>query len=289
MKFKMIIATLFVLVVVGFNSVYVLDQRELAIVLQFGEPVSEETKPGLKFKIPFIQKVVFFDARLRHLSFKPGASGELVALDQKTVQLDAFAKYKIVDPLKFYQTSFDESRFISRIGPVLESSIRGSVGLSTFVDILGNKRGELMESIVEDVNKHAQKFGVTIQDVRILRVNLPDASKEAVCARMIAGRQMDAKEIRSEGEGQARVIMSNADKDKVSIIAQAQKKAEIIKGEADSEVINILGNAASRDRDFFKFYRLMESYRNAVKKDDTTLIVSSDSGFFSMFNNFKLK
>ncbi|MDZ5761663.1 Modulator of FtsH protease HflC [Candidatus Cyrtobacter comes] len=289
MKFKIIVAAIIVLVIVVFNSFYILDQRELAIVLQFGEPVSKEIEPGIKFKIPFIQKVVFFDARIRHLSFKPGASGELVALDQKTVQLDAFAKYKIVDPLKFYQTSFDETRFINRIGPVLESSIRGSVGLSTFVDILGNKRGLLMKSILEDVNKHAQKFGVTIQDVRILRVSLPDASRQAVSARMIAGRQMDAKEIRSEGEGQARVIMSNADKDKVAIIAQAQKRAEIIKGEADSEVINILGNVASKDRDFFKFYRLMESYKNSIKKDDTTVIISSDNSFFNMFNNFKLK
>ncbi len=289
MRSKITVAVFVALSFIAFNSFYILDQRELAIVLQFGEPISQEVTPGLKLKMPFIQNVIKFDARIRHLSFKPGESSELVALDQKTMKLDAFAKYKIVDPLKFYQTSFNEYRFINRIAPVLESSIRGSVGLSTFMDTLGSKRSLLMETIVTDVNKQAEKFGVKILDVRIVRVSLPDQSRNAVYKRMITGREMEASEIRAQGAGESRVIMSSADREKVAIIAEARKNADVIKGEADAAVINIFGLASSKDKEFFKFYRLIEAYKFSMEKDNTTVIVSSDNSFFNMFNSFKSK
>lgn len=265
------------------SSLYVLDQREYALVLQFGDVVSEEKEPGLKIKIPLIQNVVFFDNRIQHLTFSPGESSEVMALDQKTMKLDAFAKYRIVDPLKFYQSTQNEQRFKMRIGAIMESSIREVIGTFLFIDVLGTHRNDITKKVTELVNSHAINFGVEIIDVRIVRVNLPDKAKNAVYERMRTERQKEAAEIRAQGAEEAQVIKAGADRDRTVILAEANKSAEILKGQGEAEAIRIFSNSFGQDPEFFGFSRSLEAYKNAFLDANTKFILSSDSEFAKYF------
>lgn len=256
------------------NSLYIVDQRQTALILQFGQAVKYETEPGLKVMIPFIQNVIFFDKRIQNLS---ADTTEVIASDQKTMRVDAFTKYRIIDGLKFYQTAKDEKMFKVRLSPILDSSLRQVLGSMPFKILLTPERAVAMVKIKDIVNREAKDFGVEIVDVRIMRADLP--SREAVFGRMQSEREKEAKEIRAEGAEQAQKIIATANKDRTIILAEARKKSEISKGEGDSSAIKIFANSFGKDPEFFDFYRSMQAYKAAMSETNTKMLLSPDSEF----------
>ncbi|WP_323732718.1 protease modulator HflC [Candidatus Bandiella euplotis] len=283
MKNIFLIGLVVVVIFVG-NSLYVLDQRETAIIIQFGKVVGEELEPGLKFKLPIIQNVRFFDKRIQNLSFNMSDNSEVVALDQKTMKVDAYAKYKIIDPKKFYETAQDEMKFKARLESIVESGIREVMGQVKFKDILGVKRAEIRENVVKLVNEDSKKFGVDVIDVRLIRVNLPDKTRNAVYERMRTEREKEAKEIRAIGNQESEIIKATSDKERAVIIAESKKQAEIIKGHGDATAINIYANAYNKDKDFYEYYKSLEVYKNSFG-ENSSLVVSSENKFLRYFNN----
>lgn len=273
------IGALFLLIILS-NSIYILDQRQTALTLQLGEPIDYDIEPGLKARMPFIQEVIFFDKRVQNLA---ADTTEVIAADQKTMRVDAFTKYRIIDGLKFYQTAKDERGFKQRLAPILDSSLRQVLGSKPFKILLSPERSAIMLKIREILNAEAKGFGVQIVDVRITRADLPDKSREAVYDRMKSDREKEAKEIRAEGGEHAQIISSTAEKEKMIILAEAKKKAEIIRGQGDAEAIKTFAQAFNRDPEFYDFYRTMLAYRNSIKKSDTRVILSPDSEFFKYF------
>ena len=280
-----VISLLLLVITVLSSSVYMLDQREIALVLQFGEPIRQHIEPGLKFKIPLLQNVVKFDKRIQHLAFSPGDASELMALDQKTMKLDAFAKYRITNPLKFYQSVQNDQKLRMRMVSVVESNVREVVGTFPFIDVLGTKRVDITEKITALVKKQAENFGVDIIDVRIVRVNLPDKARDAVYNRMRTDRLKEAKEIRAQGAEEALAIKADAEKEKTIILAEAKKQSEILKGDGDASVIKIFSTAIGNDSEFFSFYRSLEAYKGAFSKGNSSLVMSSNSPFMKYFHD----
>ena len=264
------------------NSLYILDQRKTAIIIQFGEVVGQEVMPGLKFKLPIIQDVRFFDKRVQNLSFNMSGSSEVVAFDQKTMKVDAYVKYKIVTPKKFYETVQNDDKFKVRLESIVESGIREVIGQVRFKDTLA-KRENIHKGIVSLVNNELGKFGVDIIDVRLIRLNLPDKARNAVYERMRTEREKEAKEIRAMGNKEGEIIKATADKEKTIIIAEAKKKAEIIKGHGDAEAINIYAKAYGKDKDFYEYYKSLDVYKNSFSKN-SSLVLSSDNKFLKYFN-----
>lgn len=262
------------------NSFYILDQRQTALVLQFGEPVDHKIESGLKFKIPFIQDVLFFDHRIQDLS---ADTTEVISSDQKTMRVDAFTKYRIIDALQFYQRTKDDVGFRTRLAPILDSSLRQVLGSSPFKALLTAERASLMRKIKDIVNREAKDFGIEVVDVRIMRADLPEKSREAVYDRMRSERAKEAKEIRAEGAEQAQIITSTADKEKQIIIAESRKNADILRGEGDSQAIKSFANAFNKDPEFYEFYRSMQAYRKTFNKGDTKIILSPESEFLKYF------
>ena len=278
---------LIILLIVVFllaNSLYILDQRKTAIIIQFGEVIGEQLEPGLKFKLPLIQEVRFFDKRIQTLIFKMSENSEVVAFDQKTMKVDAFAKYKITNPKQFYETMYDDSKFRMRLESIIESGIREVIGRVKFIEILGSKRNKIREGIIDIVNKNINNFGVDAIDVRLIRVNLPDKARKAVYERMITDRQKEAKEIRAIGHQESDIIKAKSDREKTIIIAEANKSAEIIKGQGDAEAISLYAKAYGKDRDFYEFYKSLEVYKNSLDKN-SSLVMSSDNKFLKYLNN----
>lgn len=272
-----VVAVMFLLL----NSFYILDQRQHALVLQFGEAISQHNTPGLKFKIPFIQNQIFFEKRIENLY---AATSEVIAADQKTMRVDAFAKYKIIDPLKFFKTAQTEDKFKARLSTILDSSLRQVLGGAPFKDLLSGKRAVLMRNIGSIVNEEAQSFGVEVVDVRILRAELPENSRDAVYNRMKTEREKEAREIRAKGAEEAAIIIANAEKNKVVLLAQAAEKAKITMGEGDAEAIRIYAKSAGQDPEFFEFYRSLIAYKNGFNKDNTTMVLSTDNAFMKNFS-----
>ena len=266
------------------NSLYILDQRKTAIIIQFGKVIGEQLESGLKFKLPLIQEVRFFDKRIQTLTFKMSENSEVVAFDQKTMKVDAFAKYKITNPKQFYETMYDDSKFRMRLESIIESGIREVIGRVKFIEILGSKRNKIREGIIDIVNKNINNFGVDAIDVRLIRVNLPDKARKAVYERMITDREKEAKEIRAIGHQESDIIKAKSDREKTIIIAEANKNAEIIKGQGDAEAINLYAKAYGKDRDFYEFYKSLEVYKNSLDKN-SSLVISSDNKFLKYFNN----
>ncbi len=268
--------------VLGYLTVFTVSQTQQAIVLEFGKPKRIITEPGLQFKIPFIQNVEFFDKRILDIDT---ASQEVIASDQKRLVVDAFARYKIVDPLLFYQSLGDENVANSRLGFILESSLRRVLGSASFQSVVRDKREELMKTIASQVNQEATPFGVNIVDVRIKRVDLPEANMQAIYRRMQTERQRQAAEFRAEGEGASRRIRGTADREVTVIKADATGEAERIRGDGDAEKNRIYAEAFGKDPDFFAFYRSMQAYEAALKGDDTRFLISPNSQFFQYFND----
>ena len=266
------------------NSIYVLDQRKIAIIIQFGEVINEVVEPGLKVKLPLVQDVKFFDKRIQNLTFKMSENSEVVAFDQKTMKVDAYAKYKIVNPKSFYEAVQDDYKFIVRLESIIESGIREVIGRVKFIEILGSKRNKIREDVIDIVNENVRSFGVDIVDVRLIRVNLPDKARNAVYERMITERQKEAKEIRAIGHQESEIIKAKSDKERTILIAEANKEAEIIKGQGDAEAINIYAQAYSKDRDFYEYYKSLDIYKNLFN-ENSSLVLSSDNKFLKYFNN----
>lgn len=278
-KFTLIAAAV-ALVFALFNSLYILPQTEQAIVLQFGEPVRLVKEPGLKFKVPFIQNVVFYDNRL--LNLDPPAQ-EIVLNDKKRLDVDSFTRFRIIDPLKFYQTVRTEEQSRSKLKEIVNSSVRKILGRTTLQELLSQKRTQIMSDISTAVKTDAQQIGVSVADVRIRRADLPIEVLQAINARMKTERERDAKEFRAQGQQNAQQIRAKAEKERTIIIAEAAKQAEILRGEGDREATRIWNKAANRDPQFFAFYRSLAAYKKALNEGKTSLVLSPDSEFFRYF------
>ena len=283
---KFILPAIVVLGVLLFQSIIIVQEINQAIVLQFGDPKKIITKAGLNFKIPFIQNVVYLDKRILNLDNPPE---EVIAADQKRLIVDAIARFKIVDPLKFYISVGNERVARSRLSTIINSRLRGVLGKQELATLLSTDRVRQMEIIQNDVNAEAKNFGITIVDVRIKRADLPPANSEAIYKRMQTEREREAKEFRAQGAEIAAKITSTADKDVTVILANANKQSEIMKGEGDGKRNKIFANAFGRDPQFFAFYRAMQAYEKALIGGETSLILSPDSEFFKFFGNVKSK
>ena len=278
-----------VVIIIGFTiylSLFVVKEINQAIVLQFGDPKKVIVEPGLQVKIPFIQNVVFLDRRILNLDAPPE---EVIASDQKRLIVDAFARFQIVDPLKFYISVGNERVARSRLATIINSRIRNVLGQQELQTLLSQDRSKQMALIQDGVNREAENFGIKIVDVRIKRADLPQANSDAIFRRMQTEREREAKEFRARGAEMAVTITSTADKEVTVILADAQKKSEIMKGEGDGERNKIFANAFGQDPEFFAFYRAMQAYEKALIGGETSLILSPDSEFFKFFGNIKPK
>jgi len=279
---KFILPIIIALGVIAYLSFFTVKEINQAIVLQFGDPKRVLDEPGLKVKIPFIQNVVFLDRRILSLDPQPE---EVIASDQKRLIVDAYSRFKIVDPLKFYISVGNEMVARSRLATIINSRLRSVLGKHSLATLLSEERSKQMAIIQEGVNNEAEKFGITIIDIRIKRADLPQANSEAIYKRMQTEREREAKQFRARGAEMAVTITSTADKEVTVILANAKKQSEIMKGEGDGRRNKIFANAFGRDPEFFSFYRAMQAYEKALIGGDTSLILSPDSDFFKFFGN----
>ena len=250
-------------------------------MLQFGEPKRVVTEPGLHAKLPFIQNAVYIDRRV--LDFD-AESQEVILGDQKRLVVDSFARYRIKDPLRFYQSVGDEALLRGRINTILDASMRRVLGEVPLFTVLSADRIALMSRIRNQANQEAQQFGIDIVDVRIKRADLPAENAQAIYRRMQTEREREAKELRAQGAELAQRIRSRADRERRVIIAEAEKEGQIIRGEGDADAVRIFAEAVGRDVDFFSFYRSMQAYRDALADDNTSFVLSPDSEFFRYFD-----
>jgi membrane protease subunit HflC len=278
-----VVLGLIVLIGVGaWLTLFTVNQTQQAIVLQFGNPVRTITTPGLHWKLPFIQNVVFFDKRLLDLDTSPQ---ELIASDQKRLVVDAFARYRILNPLLFYQTVNNEAGARSQLSAILEAALRRVLGASSFAAVVSDQREALMRLISAQVNEEAKGYGVEVVDVRIKRADLPEQNSLAIYRRMQTQRQQEAAEIRARGEEASRRIRADADRQVVVLVAEATQKGEALRGDGDAERNRVFAEAFGADPDFFGFYRSMQAYESGLKPDGTRLVLSPDTEFFRYFNN----
>ena len=277
---KFIVPAIVLIGVVLFQSLFIVQEINQAIVLQFGDPKKIISKAGLNFKLPFIQNVVFLDKRILNLDNAPQ---EVIAADQKRLIVDAIARFKIVDPLKFYISVGNERVARSRLSTIINSRIRGVLGTQELATLLSTDRAKQMAIIQNDVNTEAKTLGIEIVDVRIKRADLPPANSDAIYKRMQTEREREAKEFRAQGAEIAQKIRSTADKDVTVLLANANKKSEIMKGEGDGQRNKIFAGAFGQDPEFFAFYRAMQAYEAALIGGETSLVLSPDSEFFKFF------
>ena len=283
---KILIPIIILIFATLYFSIFIVKEINQAIVLQFGDPKRIIEKPGLYFKIPFIQNVVFLDKRILNLDAPPE---EVIASDQKRLIVDAFARFQIVDPLKFYISVGNERVARSRLSTIINSRIRSVLGTQRLQTLLSADRTNQMALIQDGVNNEAEKFGIKIVDVRIKRADLPPANSEAIYRRMQTEREREAKEFRAKGAEMAITITSTADKEVTVILAEAEKQSQIMKGEGDGQRNKIFADAFGKDPEFFAFYRAMQAYEKALIGGETSLILSPDSEFFKFFGNIKAK
>ncbi len=288
MKKNIIVITLVVFMGVAIFAAtqmfFIVHQTEQAIVLQFGNPKKVISQSGLKVKLPFIQNVVYFDKRLLDLD---SPTQEVQASDQKRLVVDAFSRYRIINALRFYQTVRNSFQAQQRLSIVLNSSVRRVLANSNFLDIVRDKRPELMSEITLQVNQEANKFGIEVIDVKIRSADLPQANSEAIYRRMQTERQREAAEYRAQGAEAAQGIRSRADREVTIIIADAKKKSEQLRGQGDAERNNIFAKAYGKDPEFFAFYRSMQAYSNSFIDNNTRFFLSPESDFFKYFNQQK--
>jgi len=284
--FATIIAIVVVLILIG-SSVFQVQQTEQALVLRFGEPVAGRgliTEPGLHFKFPFIEEVVPIDNRILDLE---APKQEVLASDNTRIEVDAFLRYKIVDPLKFYQSVGTIERAKNQLGFVLNSAVRRVLGEANLTQIVRDNRAPLMAKIRDEVNQEGGRLGVTAIDVRIRRADLPRQISEKVFNRMQTERAREAAEYRAQGSEQAQKITAKADRDVVVLSGEAQKQADQVRGEGDAERNKIFAEAYGKDPGFFAFYRSMQAYETGLKSSETRMILSPKSDFFRYFNSPK--
>ncbi len=279
-----ILVAIVAILIVLFSTIYTIAQNEQVLVLQFGEPVKVVQKPGLRAKIPFLQNVIFFDNRVMDLSVE---DQEVIASDQKRLIINAFAKYRITDPLKFYTTVNNYYGLESKLSAVLDSSLRQIIGEVTLNKLLTEDRSAIMDKIKRVVAKESAIFGIEIVDVRIMRTDLPKENSDAIFARMQTEREKEAKEIRANGAEEAQKITATADKERTIILAEAKKQADLLRGQGDAEASKTFAAAFGRDPEFADFYRSMTAYREALKSDKTKMMIVTPEGEF--FKHFRGK
>jgi membrane protease subunit HflC len=271
-----------VLVVLGFGSLYTVRQTEQALVVRLGEPVRVVTEPGLNFKVPFIDSVISIDKRILDLE---NPAQELIANDQRRLVVDAFARYKIKNALRFYQSIGSIQAANIQLTTLLNAAMRRVLGEVNFIQIVRDDREGLMNKIRDQLDREADGYGIQVIDVRIRRADLPDANSQAVYQRMQTERQREAAEFRAQGGQKAQEIRSRADREATVIIADANGQAEAIRGAGDGERNRLFAEAYNQDAEFFAFYRSMTAYENGLKQGDTRYLLRPDSEFFRFFAN----
>ena len=273
-----------ILAILAASSLFTVHQAEQALVLQFGEPRRVIQKPGLNVKIPFVQDVRYLDYRL--LEFDAPAE-EMILSDQKRLVVDAFALYRIADPLLFYQSVGTEAVARTRLGSIVNAATRRTLGSVPLSTVVSKERASIMSEIRDTVNTEAKPLGINVVDVRMKRADLPDENSQAIFRRMQTEREREAKEFRAQGAEVGQRIRSRADKEKTILLAEAKKNAQILRGQGDGEAVRIFAEAFGQDVDFFSFYRSMQAYREALSSDDTTMVLSPDSDFFKFFDHIE--
>jgi len=271
--------------IIVFSALFTVHQTQQALVLQFGNPVRAETKPGLKFKLPFVQNVTFFDRRI--LDLDPPAQ-EIILNDQKRINVDSFVRYKIIDPLEFRKTAQSDANFRQIFGGRLNAAVRSEVGKVLLGDMLSNKRNDVMQRITEQLKVQAPQFGIEVVDVRIGRTDLPETTSQSVYNRMRSQRIAEAAKLRAQGAELKAKTQAEADRDRTIILAEAQKNSQILRGQGEGAKTVILNEAFGQDMDFFEFYRSMEAYNEAFG-EGTTMVLSPDSDFFKFFGDISGK
>jgi membrane protease subunit HflC len=275
-----IAALIIVALIVAYSTLFTVYQTRQALVVRLGQPVRVVTEPGLNVKVPLIDSVIHIDKRILDLE---NPAQEVIASDQKRLVVDAFARYRITEPLKFYQTVGTVEGANSRLSTLLNSALRRVLGEATLTQVVRDQREQLMARVREQLETEAQAFGISIVDVRIRRADLPEQNSQAVYQRMITERQREAQEFRSQGTQRAQEIRAKADRDVTVLMAEAQSKGEQIRGEGDGERNRIFADAYGRDPEFFSFYRSMQAYEAGLRSNDTRMLLKPDSEFFRFF------
>jgi membrane protease subunit HflC len=275
-------ALVLAVLIVGYSSMFTVYQTDQAIVVRLGEPIRVVTEPGLHFKWPLVENVISIDKRILDLE---NPAQEVIASDQKRLVVDAFARYRITDALKFYQSIGAIEGANARLSTLLNSALRRVLGEASTIDIVRDKRAQLMSMVRMQLETEAQSFGITVVDTRIRRADLPEQNSQAVYQRMQTERQREAAEFRAEGSQRSQEIRAKADRDVTVLIAEAQSKGEQLRGEGDAERNHIFAEAYGRDPDFFAFYRSMQAYEASMRNNDTRMLLSPDSDFFRYFGN----
>jgi membrane protease subunit HflC len=277
-----VVAVAVILLIVLMSSVFTVHQTEKALVKQFGNPVRVVTQPGLQFKVPLVQDVAYFDNRI--LDLEPPQE-EVIAADQKRLVVDSYARYRIADPLQFFQLVTSEANANTRLSSIINSAFRRVIGNVPLASVVAEKRAAVMQEVRDEVNAQAKSWGMNVIDVRIKRADLPGENSDAIYQRMKTERQREAAQFRGEGKREAQKIHANADRQVIEIRAKAQQQSEILRGEGDAESIRIYADAFNRDKDFFALYWSLEAYRRSLANGDTTLVLSPDSEFFRFFGS----
>jgi len=273
---------LLVVLVVGYSSLFTVRETEQVLLVRLGEPVRVVTEPGLHFKAPFVDTVISIDKRILDLE---NPSQEVIASDQKRLVVDAFARYRIKDALRFYQSVGSIQAANLQLTALLNASLRRVLGEASFIQVVKDERETLMARIREQLDKEAGGYGISVVDVRIRRADLPDQNSQAVYQRMQTERQREAAEFRAQGGQKAQEIRSKADREATVIVAEANSQSEQIRGQGDGERNRLFADAYNQDPGFFAFYRSMSAYENGLKHNDTRFLLRPDSDFFRFFGN----
>ena len=284
MKNKITLIVLGFIVIVGLSSVYIVDEKEQAVVLQFGNPVASVRDAGLNYKLPWpIQNVVKYEKRLLEYDSNPT---DVITKDKKTLIADNYARWRISDPILFLQTLVNENNAYSRLDDIIYSELRVELGKHEFTEIIATNREKIMKIVADRSNEKLSTYGIEVIDVRIKRVDLPQENEKAVFGRMQAERKRQANKYRSEGEEEATKIRATTDKEKKIILAEAYQTSQEIRGKGDAKAITIFANAYNRDPDFYNFMRKLDAYKVTLK-DKTTIVLSPDNAFFDVFQRGK--
>ena len=273
---------LFAVVIVGYCSIFTVAQTEQVLVVRLGEPIRVVTDPGLNFKAPFIDTVISIDKRILDLE---NPSQEVIASDQKRLVVDAFARYRIKDALRFYQRIGSIQAANIQLTTLLNAALRRVLGEVNFITVVRDEREALMARIREQLDREADGYGIQVVDVRIRRADLPEQNSQAVYQRMQTERQREAAEFRAQGGQKAQEIRSKADREATVIVAEANSTAEQVRGAGDGERNRLFADAYGKDPDFFSFYRSMSAYETALRSNDTRFLLRPDSDFFKFFSN----
>tara|TARA_Y100001978_G_scaffold174694_1_gene166459 strand:- start:10 stop:873 length:864 start_codon:yes stop_codon:yes gene_type:complete len=262
------------------SALFIVNETQQALVIQFGEPKRTVDQPGLKFKLPFIQDVIFFEKRV--LSFIPDEGEEAILKDQKRLKVDTYARFKIVDPLRFYQSVRNEIEARKQLDTIVDSALREELGLRGLKEILSEQRNSITKNIRDQVNIKARTLGMEIIDIQIRRADYPEVTSQAIFARMISERERIAREFRATGEEEAQKIRASAEKQRVVTVADGARQSQEIRGAGDAEAIRIYAESFGQDPEFFSFYRSMEAYKKSFNQDDT-MVINPTGDFFKFF------